>query len=103
MTSLHGKQPLHLVARQARLAALCLAVAIGNNYAAAAVVISDGFGDADKNNNGVPLEPADVDVSSAGDGTVGSYTALGNGGAPLVFPMDTMVDEVTSVENAADT
>ncbi|MCA9237573.1 MAG: hypothetical protein KDA44_19000 [Planctomycetales bacterium] len=68
-----------------------------------AVVVYDGFGDADKNNNGIPLEPADVDVSGAGDGTVGPYVALGNGGSPAVYPLDTMVNEVTAVENAADT
>jgi hypothetical protein len=68
----------------------------------AVVVISDGFGDADVNNNGTPLEPADVDVSGAGDGTVEPYIALGNDGTPMVYPMDTMVPEVTAVENAAD-
>jgi hypothetical protein len=66
------------------------------------VKISDGFGDADVNNNGTALEPADVDVSSAGHGTVGPYAALGNGGTPPVYPMDTMVPEVTAVENASD-
>jgi hypothetical protein len=68
----------------------------------AAVVILDGFGDADTNNNGVALESADVDVSGAGNGMVGPYIALGNNGTPAVYPMDTMVPEVTTVENASD-
>ncbi|MBX3426363.1 MAG: hypothetical protein KF688_11845 [Pirellulales bacterium] len=69
----------------------------------ASVAIFDGFGDADLNNNGIPLEPADVDVSSSGLGTVGPYVALNNGGAPMIFPQDTMVDEVDTVLNPADT
>jgi hypothetical protein len=68
----------------------------------ALVKIFDGFGDADRNNNGIPLEAADVDVSGAGDGMVGPYTVLSNGGSPMVYPMDTMVQEVMEVENASD-
>jgi hypothetical protein len=66
------------------------------------VVIFDGFGDADVDNDGVPLEMNDADVSGAGDSDVEPYVALGNGGSPMVFPMDTMVNEVTAVENASD-
>jgi hypothetical protein len=70
--------------------------------ALAAVAIFDGFGDADRDNDGTPLEVADVDASGSGNGTVGPYVAAANGGTPMVFPMDTMVDEVTAVENASD-
>jgi len=83
---------------------ICVAAALSANVrsARAVVKIFDGFGDADVNNNGTPLEPADVDVSGAGTGTVGPYIALNNGGTPMVFPMDTMVPEVTAVESASD-
>lgn len=86
----------------AAFAGLAAAVVCQPLSAQAAVVIFDGFGDADKNNNGVPLELVDVEVSSAGDGSVEPYTALGNDGSPLVFPMDTMVSEVTAVEDPND-
>jgi hypothetical protein len=36
----------------------------------AVVKIFEGFGDADLDNNNIPLEPNDADVSGAGDGTV---------------------------------
>ena len=70
--------------------------------AGAVVVIFDGFGDADLNNNGIPLEPTDVDVSSSGRGTVGPYVALANAGSPPLYPLDTMVNEVTTVEDPSD-
>jgi hypothetical protein len=70
--------------------------------ACAVVAIFDGFGDADVNNNGIPLEMADADVSGAGDSAIGPYIALGNGGTPMLYPMDTMVNEVTTVEDASD-
>src|SRR4051794_32821945 len=75
-----------------------------SSSARAVVLISDGFGDGDLNNNGIPLEPQDVDVSSAGNGTVGPYTALGtNQGSPPVFgATPQMVNELTAVENASD-
>ncbi len=89
--------------RTASVVILMISAVVMTSPAFALVKVFDGFGDADLDNNGIPLEPADVDVSSSGDGTVGPYVALGNGGSPLVYPMDTMVDEVTAVENASDT
>jgi hypothetical protein len=68
----------------------------------AVVKILDGFGDADVDNDGTPLEMNDVDVSGAGDGAIGPYIAVGNGGTPAIYPMDTMVNEVTAVENPND-
>jgi hypothetical protein len=42
--------------------------------ALAVVVISDGFGDADRNNNGTPNETADVDLGGiSGGGTISTY------------------------------
>src|SRR5688572_29371972 len=42
--------------------------------AGAVVVVSDGFGDADRNNNGTPLEAADVDTGGFGGmGAIGTY------------------------------
>ncbi|HEX3599240.1 MAG TPA: PEP-CTERM sorting domain-containing protein [Lacipirellulaceae bacterium] len=85
---------------------ICTSIVLGtlvcHASALAVVKIFDGFGDADVNNNGIPLEPADVDVSGAGGGTVGPYIALNNGGTPPVFPNNTMVNEVTSVQDASD-
>jgi hypothetical protein len=88
----------HLVVGAAMAAVLTIVVI----PARAAVVIFDGFGDADVDNNGTALEMNDVDVSGAGDGDVGPYIALGNGGTPMLYPMDTMVPEVTAVESASD-
>jgi hypothetical protein len=82
--------------------ALILAALLAHSPASAVVVISDGFGDADLDNNGIGLEMNDVDISGAGDGAIGPYVALGNGGTPMVFPMDTMVSEVTAIEDAGD-
>jgi hypothetical protein len=40
----------------------------------AVVVVSDGFGDADRNNNGTPNETADVDLGGiSGGGTISTY------------------------------
>jgi len=39
---------------------------------------------------------------SGGTGSIAPYVALGNGGSPMVFPMDTMVNEVTAAENPSD-
>ncbi len=79
-----------------------VALIFGASGAQATVVIFDGFGDADLDNDGTPLEMNDVDVSGAGDGDIEPYIALGDGGSPPVFPMGTMVNEVTAVENAND-
>lgn len=92
-----------LIARYLAVGIAVVAGVVGQPSAShAVVVISDGFGDADRDNDGTPLELADVDVSSSGDGIVGPYVALNNGGTPAIFPVDTMVNEVTAVENAAD-
>jgi hypothetical protein len=66
-----------------RKIAICIASSIAlavfsascfTNSAPAAVVISDGFGDADRNNNGTPLEAFDVDTGGfAGMGAIGTY------------------------------
>jgi hypothetical protein len=72
------------------------------------VVIFDGFGDADLDNDGLIAEPNDSDVSGGGDGGVGPYVPLEDditgepGGSPVVFPAGTMVNEVTAAENASD-
>ena len=88
----------------ARYVAVCIAVvacvSVQPSTSHAAVVISDGFGDADRDNDGTALEVADVDTSL--NGTVAPYVALRNGGTPAVYPNNTMVNEVTAVENAAD-
>ena len=85
------------------LGSLAIVTAMGMATPAQALVkIFDGFGDADRDNNGIPLEPADVDISGSGNGAIEPYIALGNGGSPAVYPTDTMVNEVTEVENAAD-
>ena len=89
----------------AALAAIFLALGASEvaTPASAAVVIFDGFGDADLNNNGVPLEAFDVDVSSSGDGTPGdAYEPVQNDEIDTIFADGTMVQEVTAVENAGD-
>ncbi len=54
--------------------------------APAAVVISDGFGDADLDNNGVALEAYDVDVNGSGAGTPGdTYAPVQQSGADTIF------------------
>ena len=72
-----------------------------SNAAHAEVVIFDGFGDADINNNGIPLEDVDVNVAgTAPDGEPNTYVPArlededGNGPANL---------EVTEVLDASDT
>jgi hypothetical protein len=72
--------------------------------ARAVVVIFDGFGDADLNNNGVALEPFDVDVNGAGDGTAGDAWEPVQDDADMdtIFADGVMVQEVTAVENATD-
>jgi hypothetical protein len=91
------------IVRQLGICVTIVAILSANAPLAHAVVkIFDGFGDADVNNNNVALEPADVDVSGAGGGTVAPYIALNNAGTPPVFPNNTMVNEVTAVEDAND-
>ncbi len=89
-----------------RLAAVALLTALtACGQASAVVVISDGFGDADLDNNGVPLEAFDVDISSAGKGTPGdSYEPVqqGDPGMDTIFADGVMVNEVTAVEDASD-
>lgn len=83
---------------------VCVAAALSASAPSvhAVVKISDGFGDADVNNNGIAAEAADTDVSGGGTGSVGSYVALGNGGSPAVFPANTMVNEVTAATDSLD-
>jgi hypothetical protein len=76
--------------------------------ARAVVVIFDGFGDADLDNDGIIAEPNDSDISGGGDGQVEPYVPLEDdvteepGGSPVIFPAGTMVNEVTAAENAGD-
>jgi len=61
-----------------RLAATTVAILMGAFWlpsaAQAAVVFFDGFGDADRDNNGTPLEAADVDTGGfGGGGTISTY------------------------------
>lgn len=73
------------------------------NSASAAVVISDGFGDADLDNNGTALEAYDVDVNGSGAGTPGdAYAPVQQSGVDTIFADGVMVQEVTAVENAGD-
>ena len=84
---------------------LCLVSAIAfalQQSAHAAVVIFDGFGDADLDNDGIALEMNDVDISGGGDDDIEPYVALDDEGSPPVFPMGTMVNEVTAVEDPND-
>ncbi|MEO1497052.1 MAG: hypothetical protein AAFV43_07880 [Planctomycetota bacterium] len=83
-----------------RVVALLASLAL-TTAATANVVIFDGFGDADINNNGVPLEEVDTDVAgSPPNGLVDTYVparledAMGDGPAN---------PEVTSVLDATDT
>lgn len=96
-----GKSDIRTGVANAGLMALVAGALVLAGQAQAVVVIFDGFGDADIN-NGIPLELEDVDVSGAGDGAIGPYDAAGGGGAPLVFPAGTMVNEVTAVEDPSD-
>ena len=70
--------------------------------AGAVVVISDGFGDADLDNNGTALELYDVDISSAGDGTIGTYEPVQNGLLDTIFADGVTVQEVNAVEDSSD-
>ncbi|MEM9352320.1 MAG: PEP-CTERM sorting domain-containing protein [Planctomycetota bacterium] len=90
--------------RNLALAAVALAIGfMACGQASAVVVISDGFGDADLDNNGVPLEAYDVDVSSAGLGTPGdSYEPVQSSMMDTIFADGVMVNEVTAVEDASD-
>lgn len=80
---------------------------LGATPAGAVVVIFDGFGDADRNNNGVALEADDVDTGGvAGGGTIDTYTPA-RASNPDPNP-DPLIDdratnaEVTAVLDASD-
>jgi hypothetical protein len=74
---------------------LLAAISFSARSAHAVVKFFDGFGDADINNNGTPLEAADVDVNN--NTTIGTYTpARASNSALATNP------EVNSVLNASD-
>src|SRR5688572_6304812 len=74
MDHLYRHRAIRPWARTVLLAACCMPAALWSGSAMAVVVISDGFGDADRNNNGTPLESADVDAGGfAGGGAIGTY------------------------------
>jgi hypothetical protein len=76
-------------------------VLLGAPRAEAVVVISDSFGDADRDNKSGPLQLLDTDINlneTAGD----SYEPTQDADADTIFPDGTLVQEVTAVENSAD-
>jgi hypothetical protein len=82
-----------LGATVASLSLLCLPAP-----AWAAVVIFDGFGDADRDNNGTPLEAADVDTGGfAGMGAIGTYTPARESN-PDTNPDPVIVERATNPE-----
>jgi hypothetical protein len=86
------------------IAALALLSAILNciDPASAAVVIFDGFGDADLDNNGVSLGAYDVDLNGAGNGVPGdAWQPVQNAGADTIFADGVTIQEVQTVENAS--
>lgn len=90
-----GRASRSVCSTLAMLAAVASLVLAPGSASRGVVVIRDGFGDGDLNNDGTALEEG-VDI-------IGAYTALGNNGSPLVFPMDTTIGAVTTIDNAADT
>lgn len=81
------------------MASLLVTTAFSNAFAV--VVIRDGFGDGDRNNNGLAFETNDGELGIEGDIT-GDYLALGGGGSPLVFPEGTMVIGATTPDDTSD-
>lgn len=65
------------------------------------VVISDGFGDGDRNNNGMAFEANDAMNNIEGDVT-GDYTPVGGLGTPAVFPEGTTVVGATVSDPGSD-
>jgi len=77
---------------------LAAAQAPWQSSAHAAVVIFDGFGDADRNNNGTPLEAADVDTGGfGGNGVIGTYTPA-RASNPDTNPDPNIEDRATNAE-----
>ena len=66
------------------------------------VVISDGFGDGDRNNNGLAFETNDGDNFIEGD-IITDYTPVGGMGSPLVFPEGTIAVGASTPDNTSDT
>ena len=104
---IHQDYPAKCWTPSVRGATLALLVALAQWFstampAAAVVVISDGFGDADLDNNGTALELYDVDISSAGDGSIGTYEPVQNGMLDTIFADGVTVQEVNAVENSSD-
>jgi MYXO-CTERM domain-containing protein len=63
-----------LAARLRVIAMIGLLALVWHSPAGAVPVIFDGFGDADRDNNGTPLEAADVDTGGfGGNGNIGTY------------------------------
>lgn len=82
--------------------ALLLLVLFAPSNSHGVVVIKDGFGDGDRNNNGMAFEANDGANFIEGDVT-GDYLAVGGMGTPLVFPMDTMVIGAATPDDTSDT
>ncbi len=101
MKSPHQQRLLFFPTATALLAAIFSAAFLNHTETRAAVVISDGFGDADRNNNGMPLEPLDVDTGGfAGNGTIGTY-APGRASNPDPNPDPEIDDRATNPELTA--
>jgi len=71
----------------------------------AVVAISDGFGDGDRNNDGIAFEES-VDVPDTTDPNDaahdGFYEAISGGGSPAVFDPNTFVQAATVADNIND-
>ncbi|MEM8945385.1 MAG: hypothetical protein AAGD11_09390 [Planctomycetota bacterium] len=65
-------------------------------------LIRDGFGDGDRNNNGLAFEANDGANNIEGDVT-GDYTPVGGLGTPLIYPVDTTVIGATTADDVNDT
>lgn len=74
------------------------ALSIIASPASAVVLIRDGFGDGDLNNDGTAF----VIDADTGD-VLPDYEALGGGGSPALYPAETMVISPTVADNPSDT
>lgn len=87
--------------RPLTMVAALLAVLLVFEDSYGVVVISDGFGDGDRNNNGLAFEANDAMNNIEGDVT-GDYTPIGGLGTPLVFPEGTTVLGATTADPGND-
>ena len=106
--------PLGLLRKSILVASLAAIVATAT-VSNAAVVIFDGFGDGDINNNGTPFEDntfvqnAAMDDVLVGSGdTIDTYEPFLDGSGnrrdtPLIYPLGTMITEPTTADDATDT